>query len=131
MAWLELSILGTHPPCDLVCECAAEKGSSYRCDAIHGSNKTGSHRAFLERGGETDNCPAMKLMSTKRIFKVDLKSGPSLLIRAPVEMPAAPRPAMALPMMKAVEVGATAQRREPTSKIPIAARKTHLIDTAV
>lgn len=46
-------------------------------------------------------------------------------------MPDAPRPATALPMMKAVDVGATAQTKEPISKTVIAATKTHLIEITV
>lgn len=55
----------------------------------------------------------------------------NVLIRAPVEIPDAPRPATALPIMKAVEVGATAQTKEPISKMAIAARKTHFIEMTV
>jgi hypothetical protein len=36
---------------------------------------------------------------------------------APLKMPAAPTPATARPMMRAVELGATPQIREPTSKM--------------
>jgi hypothetical protein len=43
----------------------------------------------------------------------------------PDMIPAEPIPAMVLPMMKAIELGATPQRREPTSKIPITPRKIH------
>lgn len=57
--------------------------------------------------------------------------GINSLIRAPLEIPAEPNPAMALPQIKAVEFGATPQTNEPSSKIPIARRKTHLIDTTV
>lgn len=43
---------------------------------------------------------------------------------APPEMPDEPMPAMARPMMKAVELGAAPQIAEPTSKRATAARKT-------
>lgn len=42
---------------------------------------------------------------------------------APVEVPALPRPAMARPTMKAVEVGASAQTMEPISKMMTVAIK--------
>lgn len=41
-------------------------------------------------------------------------------------MPPAPRPAMALPMMKAIEFGAAPQMAEPTSNKRTAARKVAL-----
>jgi hypothetical protein len=41
---------------------------------------------------------------------------------APEKIPAAPTPATALPMMSAVELGATPQIREPTSKMKSAIR---------
>lgn len=46
-------------------------------------------------------------------------------------MPAAPSPAIALPQIKAAEFGATAQMREPSSKIPIALTKTHFMGVMV
>lgn len=42
----------------------------------------------------------------------------------PEVIPAPPIPAIARPMMRAVEVGATAQMRLPTSKMKTAKRKT-------
>jgi hypothetical protein len=41
---------------------------------------------------------------------------------APEKIPAAPTPATARPMMRAVELGATPQIKEPTSKINRATR---------
>ena len=38
------------------------------------------------------------------------------MARLPVNIPAAPHPAMALPMMSAIDVGAVAHTIEPTSK---------------
>ncbi len=43
--------------------------------------------------------------------------------RQPEKMPAEPRPAMARPTMKAVELGAAPQMAEPVSKIIIERRK--------
>lgn len=40
--------------------------------------------------------------------------------------PALPTPAMARPMMKAVDVGAAAQMMEPTSNMKMSAMKAHL-----
>lgn len=42
-----------------------------------------------------------------------------MLIDAPVKMPADPNPAMALPRMKAVELGAAPHIAEPISKMRI------------
>jgi hypothetical protein len=47
---------------------------------------------------------------------------------APEKIPAAPIPATARPMMRAVEFGATPQIREPISKMKRAMRYTHLIE---
>ena len=49
------------------------------------------------------------------------------MINAPEKIPAEPRPAMARPTIRAVELGATPQTREPTSKMPMPTRKTHLM----
>lgn len=49
-----------------------------------------------------------------------------MMIIAPQKTPAAPSPAMALPMMKAAELGAAAQRMEPPSKIMEEIKYTHL-----
>ena len=50
---------------------------------------------------------------------------------APEKIPAEPKPAMARPTMRAVLLGATPQTREPSSKITMAARKTHLMEKKV
>jgi hypothetical protein len=44
---------------------------------------------------------------------------------APVNIPADPKPATARPMIRAVEVGAVPQTKEPISKIPKAIKNTH------
>lgn len=44
----------------------------------------------------------------------------------PIAMPAPPKPAMARPMIKAVELGATPQSRLPTSKMNTLIRKVSL-----
>jgi hypothetical protein len=49
------------------------------------------------------------------------------MIRAPEKTPALPIPAIALPIIRAIEFGATPQIRLPSSKIPIAVRKTHFM----
>jgi hypothetical protein len=45
------------------------------------------------------------------------------ITRLPQKIPAAPNPATALPMIKAMELGAAAQITEPTSNIRILIRK--------
>jgi hypothetical protein len=47
--------------------------------------------------------------------------------KAPENKPAAPIPATALPIIKVMEFWATPQIRLPSSKIPMALRKTHLM----
>ncbi len=46
----------------------------------------------------------------------------------PEKIPALPNPAIARPTMSAIEFGAAAQMRLPSSKIPIAAKKVHFIE---
>ena len=53
------------------------------------------------------------------------------MIKAPEKIPADPNPAIALPTIKAVELGATPQIKEPNSKMPIATRYTYLIEKKV
>jgi hypothetical protein len=43
----------------------------------------------------------------------------------PENIPADPKPATARPTIRAVEVGAAPQTKEPISKIPKAIKKTH------
>jgi hypothetical protein len=52
---------------------------------------------------------------------VKIDNGTRVLIRAPEKMPAQPIPAIALPIMRAADVGATPQIRDPNSKIEMAA----------
>lgn len=49
------------------------------------------------------------------------------MIKAPEKIPADPNPAIALPTIKVVELGATPQIKEPNSKIPMAMRYTYLM----
>ena len=51
-----------------------------------------------------------------------------MIIIPPEKMPADPRPAMARPMMKAVEVGAAPQRDDPASKITIERTNPHFVE---
>ena len=44
------------------------------------------------------------------------------MMSAPEKIPADPRPAIARPMIKAIEFGAAPQIKLPSSKIPIAIR---------
>lgn len=49
------------------------------------------------------------------------------MTRAPEKMPAEPTPAMALPMIRAMDDGATPHMSEPSSNMPMAMRYTHLM----
>jgi len=51
-----------------------------------------------------------------------------MVTSAPLKMPADPAPERARPMMKAIELGATAESREPTSKMKRATRKVSLVE---
>lgn len=51
-----------------------------------------------------------------------------IIIMLPVKIPAEARPATALPMMKAMELGAAPQRAEPTSKTTRQIRKVHFVE---
>ncbi len=53
------------------------------------------------------------------------------MINAPEKIPAEPRPAIARPRIKAIELGAAPQIRLPSSKIPMAIRYTYLIEKKV
>ena len=51
-----------------------------------------------------------------------------MIIIPPEKMPADPKPAMARPIMKAIELGAAPQTADPASKIRIESTKTHLVE---
>ena len=51
-----------------------------------------------------------------------------MVTRAPLKMPADPAPERARPTIKTIESGATAEIREPTSKMKRAARKVSLVE---
>jgi hypothetical protein len=51
-----------------------------------------------------------------------------MIIMLPVKRPAEPRPAMARPRMKIIEVGATPQIVEPVSKITRKLIKVHFVE---
>lgn len=63
----------------------------------------------------------------KPIYIGLFESGAAYIIRiiAPLKRPPAPRPAIALPQMKAIEFGAAPQRADPTSKIKIRVMNIH------
>lgn len=48
------------------------------------------------------------------------------IVRPPLKSPEPPIPATARPIMNAADVGATAHKREPTSKMAMNARKVNL-----
>jgi hypothetical protein len=60
------------------------------------------------------------------IGRIDIGATCTTAVVAPVKRPAAPRPAIARPTMKADDVGAAPQATEPISKITNAVRNTHL-----
>jgi hypothetical protein len=49
------------------------------------------------------------------------------MVIAPVKIPELPKPAIARPMMREVDVGAAPQSAEPTSKRKMPERKTHFV----
>jgi hypothetical protein len=51
-----------------------------------------------------------------------------MIIMLPVKRPAEPRPAMARPRMKIIEVGATPQIAEPASKMTRNVIKVHFVE---
>ena len=55
----------------------------------------------------------------------------AMMIIPPEKILAAPNPAMALPTMRTTDDGATAQTRDPTSKIKTPAINTHLVEYMV
>ena len=79
------------------------------------------------RGPATEAMPYMPPISPKKIGRLTRGTVLAIVTRAPVKIPADPSPATARPTMKAVEVGATPQTKEPSSKMNNATRKTHLM----
>jgi hypothetical protein len=65
-------------------------------------------------------------MSPKNAGRLLTRTVCAIVTSAPVKIPALPRPATARPTIKAVDVGARAQTRDPTSKMKTAMRRTHL-----
>ncbi len=52
----------------------------------------------------------------------------AMTIKAPENIPAQPMPAIARPTIRALDVGAIPQTSDPSSKIPMALRKTVLME---
>lgn len=52
----------------------------------------------------------------------------TMIIMAPVKMPAEPTPAIARPIMNAVDVGAAPQITEPTSNTTMQEMKVHFVE---
>jgi hypothetical protein len=55
----------------------------------------------------------------------------AMMVRAPLNMPLTPNPAIALPTMNTADEGATPQIREPTSKRKTKDRKTGFVEKCV
>ena len=51
-----------------------------------------------------------------------------MMVMAPVMIPDEPKPAIALPIIRALEVGAAPHTADPTSKRKMPERKTHLVE---
>ena len=79
-------------------------------------------------GPSTDETPNAIPKMDVNIGRLRRGMSGSMIIMPPEKMPADPRPAIARPIMKAVELGAAPQRADPTSKITIEIRKTHLVE---
>lgn len=92
-------------------EGAADEGPYDGREAEEGTKETLDTGAFLQGDGIDDayNLVGQRSSKQKRREGGDQRTDPE-------KMPAAPTPAMALPMMKAVEFGAAPQTADPSSK---------------
>lgn len=79
------------------------------------------------RGPATEARPYMPPISPVNIGLFTSGTAYAIMTRAPENIPADPTPATARPMIRATEVGAAPQMTEPTSKIKIAVKYTHLM----
>jgi hypothetical protein len=79
-------------------------------------------------GPSTDEIPLLTPKREVYIGRFRRGTSGSMIIMLPVKMPAEPRPAMARPRMKAIEVGAAPQSAEPTSKTTRNMMKTHFVE---
>jgi len=81
-------------------------------------------------GPATEAMPYMAPMNPVYIGRLTSGTEYATIMSAPENIPALPTPAMARPTMRAIELGAIPQMRLPNSKMPMAMRKTHLMETA-
>lgn len=81
---------------------------------------------ILTRGPATDAIPYIPPNIARNIGLLWRGTVCAIVTRAPVKIPALPNPAMARPIIKTVEDGATPQIKDPTSNTNNADRKTHL-----
>lgn len=79
-------------------------------------------------GPSTDDNPKATPNIEVKIGRLRRGTSGSMTIIPPENMPADPKPAMARPIMKAIELGAAPQSADPTSKITIESRKTHFVE---
>lgn len=73
-------------------------------------------------GPATDAIPYMAPMNPVYIGRFTRGTEYATMIKAPEKIPALPMPAMARPIIKAMELGAAPQMRLPSSNMPIAMR---------
>lgn len=66
-----------------------------------------------------------------KIARFDKGTDSAIMMKAPQKMPAPPRPEIARPMIKAIDVGAAPQTALPTSKMTIEDKNTHFVDSKV
>ena len=79
-------------------------------------------------GPSTDDNPKAIPNIEAKIGRLRSGTSGSMTIIPPEKMPAEPRPAIARPMMKVVELGAAPQSADPASKITIESRKTRFVE---
>ena len=88
----------------------------------HQRQETLSVKAPPKSGPATLAMPYMDPMMPVYVGRCRSGTAKEMMRIAPVNMPAAPRPAIARPIIKAVDVGAAPQTAEPTSKMSSAMR---------
>jgi hypothetical protein len=79
-------------------------------------------------GPRTDEIPLLTPKREVNTGRLRRGTSGSMIIMLPVKRPAEPRPAMARPRMKIIEVGAAPQIAEPISKITRKLIKVHFVE---
>jgi hypothetical protein len=99
----------------LVSKNTSEKGTGNRSNTVHFKVSNGSLRLFRTRN-------LLAPMNPVYIGRFARGTEYATMIRAPENRPAEPSPAIARPMINAIEFGAIPHIKLPSSKIPIAVR---------